>query len=337
MNIKLLDCQPDDLVTLPARGNETAQIHVFEAQSIAAINAAIAARRPLLVRGEPGIGKSQLARAAAVKLERTYVQYVVDSSTESSDLKYQYDAVQRLAEAQIQAALNHVPLDGQQIDHHAIREQLAVKNFVSPGPLWWAFNWEHAKQPELESQLDSTLQFKPPPQFPKHNPDNGCVVLIDEIDKAEPEVPNGLLEALGDGQFNVPGRDEPVEAKGAAPLVIITTNEERSLPQAFIRRCLVLPLKMPDQDQMLGFLVQRGKAHFKQLDAGDLLQTVAQRLIENRNRAQASQLRPLPGQAEYLDLLRAIDGCVQSTRQTPRQILDSIEPYILKKHDGLPT
>lgn len=324
-----LSTKPNTKISLPPRGNETAQVHVFEEESIDAINSAIASHRPLLVRGEPGIGKSQLALAAAAELKRTYIQYVVDASTESDDLKWQYDAVQRLAEAQLQAALSHVGDN----DPERIKNKLAIKNFVSPGPLWWAFDWHNAEQPD---GLDEKRQFTPPPQFPGHKPENGCVLLIDEIDKAEPEVPNGLLEALGDGQFTPPGRERPVETKGNSPLVLITTNEERSLPQAFIRRCLVLPLKMPDEDDLLNFLVERGRAHFNQLDTDDILEQAAERLIANRIQAQEAQLRPLPGQAEYLDLLRAIAGCAEALGDAPKDIIKRIEPYFLRKHDGVP-
>ena len=93
------------------------------------------------------------------------------------------------------------------------------------------------------------------------DPANGCVVLIDEIDKAETDVPNGLLEALGNGEFTPPGRTQPVNAVIEPPLVIVTTNEERELPGAFRRRCLVLHLELPKTRKELGsFLTDRGRA-----------------------------------------------------------------------------
>ena len=99
--MKFLEIEAGTTVRLPARGDLPEQTHVFDADSIRAINTALAARRPLLVRGEPGIGKSQLAKAAAKQLKRPYVQHVVDARTESHDLLWHYDAVARLAEAQL--------------------------------------------------------------------------------------------------------------------------------------------------------------------------------------------------------------------------------------------
>jgi MoxR-like ATPase len=230
-------------------GGMPEQVHVFDQQSIDAINAALAAGRPLLVRGEPGTGKSQLARAAAKVLGRVFVSYVVDSRTESRDLLWQFDAVSRLAEAQLSGALNEDPQQA--------RDRLEVINFVAPGPLWWAFAWNNA------SDQAAKIGQAPYPQTDGGKPDKGCVVLVDEIDKAESDVPNGLLEALGIGQFTPMGRQEPVSAGDPVPLVIITTNEERRLPDAFVRRCMVLHLQLPaSRDKLLHMLIERGRAHF---------------------------------------------------------------------------
>ena len=96
---------PKKPIPLPVRGGPADQVHLFEAEDIQAINAALAAERPLLVRGEPGSGKSQLARAAAQCLGRAFISFTVDSRTESRDLLWEFDAVQRLADAQLTAAL----------------------------------------------------------------------------------------------------------------------------------------------------------------------------------------------------------------------------------------
>lgn len=130
----------------------------------------LAARRPLLVQGEPGIGKSQLAKAVAKQLKRPYVQHVVDARTESRDLLWHYDAVARLAEAQLCGAL------GQR--EGGVRRRLAVGNFPRPGPLWWAFDWWDAARRAGE------IGEGAPPKENDADPANGCVVLIDEIDKA---------------------------------------------------------------------------------------------------------------------------------------------------------
>ena len=98
---------------------------------------------------------------------------------------------------------------------------------------------------------------------------NGCVVLIDEIDKAESDVPNGLLEALGSGRFTPLGQTEAVEVRGEPPLVVITTNEERVLPNAFLRRCLVLELKLPRDDPgLIEHLIGAGGGPFSEVGQG---------------------------------------------------------------------
>jgi len=135
--MSFLNVSPGSKYELACSGSMPEQVHVFEESAIDAVNAALAARRPLLVRGEPGIGKSQLARAAAAALGRAYVSCVVDARTESRDLLWQFDAVTRLAEAQL-AHAGHETAE-------AVRGRLAVRYFVIPGPLWWVFNWESAR------------------------------------------------------------------------------------------------------------------------------------------------------------------------------------------------
>jgi MoxR-like ATPase len=143
--------------------------------------------RPLLVRGEPGVGKTQLAEAAAAVLERAFYPFVVDSRTESRDLLWNFDAVLRLADAQLYATLEK--------NKERLEKELDVRNFVEPGPPWWAFDWESAQH---ASRRGSTPLRNYQNDAYK---DNGWVVLIDEIDKAESDVPNGLLEALESVQF----------------------------------------------------------------------------------------------------------------------------------------
>ena len=320
-------------IPIPATLGRPAQHHVFEADSLHALDAALAARRPLLVYGEPGIGKSQLALAAALRFERAYVHTVLDAHTEARELLWHHDAVARLAEAQLQGAL---PAANEQ----ALRARLKLSRYIRPGPLWWAFNWKSAAD-HLASGL--AIECGPPTQPDKDlcDPGNGCVVLIDEIDKAESDVPNGLLEALGAGGFPVPGQSEPVSASGKPPLVIITSNGERSLPEAFVRRCLVLHLGLPDvAEQPVAFkdqLIGRGRAHFERqlasLDDGDtLLRDAAELLAEDRLHAQQNQWRPLPGQAEYLDLLRAVLEVSAASGDGWRDVLGRISDFVLKKH-----
>lgn len=310
-------------VDLPKDNGSQKSVHLFDEPSRWAIQAALAANRPLLVRGEPGVGKSQLAQAAAVGLKRPFLSTVVDIRTESQDLLWTFDAVQRLAQAQISAAMK-VKNPG---------EWLAESKFIHPGKLWWAFDWEGAKtQAELvgDGVPDSPEGWKPA---------DGCVLLIDEIDKAESDVPNGLLEALGARSFPVRGRCEPVTMTGQPPLVVITTNEDRVLPNAFIRRCLVLHLELPAEDAALrDFLVARGEAHERELDRAFLTEA-ADRLIAERNAAKAKHVRPLPGQAEYLDLIRAVASICDADKRKklkPGDVLARIKDFVLMKNVGAP-
>lgn len=292
-------------------------VHVFDEKSALAINAAIDAKRPLLVRGEPGTGKSQLALAAAHQLGRAFVSRVVDSETEARELFWTLDAVERLARAQVIGAIGAT-------SEAAVRELLDESRFVSPGPLWWTFDWVDAEKQASEGGGARPLQPE------GWSPELGVVLLIDEIDKADSSVPNGLLEALGNGQFPGPGKHGPVRRKGAAPLVVITTNEERALPDAFLRRCLVLQLSMPrEEKELVAFLTARGKAHFPRMPPS-VLEKAAVLLAGDRARLLERGLSP-PGQAEYLDLLRAVAEHGKR-KDEQEKLLDQIAEFALKKH-----
>ena len=314
--LALLDVEPGSSRELPPRGALPAQAHVFEKPSIDAVNAALAARRPLLVRGEPGTGKSQLAYAAAVALGRAYVAEAIDRRTEPRDLKWRFDAVARLAEAQIQAALGG--------DSQQVRERLAEDRFLHPGVLWWAFNWAsaHAQAKAVGAAL--------PPPVAGCDPGNGAVVLLDEIDKADASVPNGLLEAFGEGRFQPPGGPEVVLDPDRPPLVVITTNEERSLPDAFLRRCLVLHLELPTEErELVEHLVRRGRVHFPGVGT-EVLERAARLLAGDRRELVDRGLAP-PGQAEYLDLLRAVTA--QATAKKKQlDLLETVAGFTLRKH-----
>jgi MoxR-like ATPase len=318
--LRLLAVEAGSSRELPGRGALPPQAHVFEKDSIDAVNAALAARRPLLVRGEPGTGKSQLAYAAAVALERAYVTEAVDRRTEPRDLKWRFDAVARLAEAQIQAVLGG--------DGDGVRERLAERLFVHPGALWWAFDW-----PSALAQAKA-VGAEPPPVAPGCDPANGAVVLVDEIDKADASVPNGLLEAFGEGRFKPPGCPEVVLDAERPPLVVITTNEERALPDAFLRRCLVLHLELPSgESALVEHLVGRGRVHFPGT-APEVLEKAAQLLVRDRLAVLGSGLAP-PGQAEYLDLLRAVLGQTAGkgkVKEKQLSLLDTLARFTFRKH-----
>jgi MoxR-like ATPase len=145
-------------------------------------------------------------------------------------------------------------------------------------------------------------------------------------------VPNGLLEALGQGQFATPWGEAIAAPKTAvAPLVVITTNEERALPDAFVRRCLVLHLAWPsERKDLVAALVERGRAHFPRA-ARDLLDLAATMVAEDREIVAARGVCP-PGGAEFLDLLRAVLTQWPKDRTKQREGLERIRGFALRKH-----
>lgn len=300
--------------------------HLYKPEDIVAINAALAINRPLLIFGEPGIGKSQLAKAVAHELGRVFLPFVCDAHTESRDLLWQFDAVERLADAQVQGTL---PIEE--------RNDLSVKNYIVPQSLWWGLNWNSA--------LSTTKGKNSVPIYDEENcnPEKGCVILIDEIDKAATAVPNGLLEVLGDRRFQPQGMEAVCsDPKGVAPLVIISSNDERKLPNAFIRRCLVLHLDFPKiKNDQINFLVERGTANFPtfaklsvkndQNEDCSLLRLAAEMLVVDRAASLSKHLYPLPGQAEYFDLLRAVQELHAAGRGEPQELLSQLRPYTLDK------
>ena len=315
--LKLLT-DPGEAIKLAESGSMPAEWHVFEKRTIDAVNGALAAGRPLLVRGDPGVGKSQLARAAAQQLGRAFISYVVDSRTESRDLLYSFDAVQRLADAQI---CGHLYRD----DIPRARQELDETKYLRPGPFWWAFDWKNASE---RVQHLPNLRRETPKNWTQTD---GCTVLIDEIDKGERDVPNGLLEVLGAREFTPHGTAERIKMTGTPPLVVITTNAERILPDAFLRRCLVLSLTLPsDRDELVAALVERGAAHFSEAH-NTVLQAAAELVADERV---ATTETPRPGQAEFLDLVRAT---LEIGKDAAEQIsaLDVIKPFLLQKRSGL--
>ncbi|MCH7726792.1 MAG: AAA family ATPase, partial [Planctomycetes bacterium] len=222
--MSFLQIKSDQCVELDVRDDGTRRVHVFDDDSILAANMAWAAERPLLVRGEPGVGKSQLAEAVARHTNRKFISFVVDSKTEARDLLWRFDAVKRLADAQLIGAMGRELSAGKpesedqqmQTIRQCVNVDLAEGQYIKPGPLWWAFDWQSAQSQDEISHANSP--------YPGYigDPANGCVVLIDEIDKAESDVPNGLLAALGAQEFQPFGLDTPVRQGENRPLVIIT-------------------------------------------------------------------------------------------------------------------
>lgn len=302
-------------VPLKAYGSQSACTHLLDRDCALAINAALATGRPLLLRGEPGTGKSQLARAAAALLERNFLLHAVDARTETRDLLYTVDAVSRLAQAQV---LGVTRKRGQ-----AALDTIALKRFVRPGPIWWAYEPSSAR----------SCQPNDPP-IAKADEEAGVVLLIDEIDKADPSVPNGLLDAFGSGCFHVDGLGT-IKVGTQPPLVILTTNEERTLPDAFVRRCLVLHINLPElplhKAKFVAFLKERALAHFQDPMPDDTVLTSAAELIVKARIDPMRRDHCPPGVAEYLDLVRA----VIKLRDTPPEqckLLDEIEALSTRKH-----
>lgn len=168
-----------------------------------AVNAAVALERPLLVKGEPGTGKTVLAFEIAKALDRPLIQWHVKSTTKAQQGLYEYDAVARLRDSQL----------GDERVHD-------IKNYINKGKLWKSFDADH----------------KP-------------VLLIDEIDKADIEFPNDLLLELDRMEFHVYETKETIAARHR-PIVIITSNNEKELPDAFLRRCFFHYIRFPDEDVM---------------------------------------------------------------------------------------
>lgn len=309
-----LTIKPGQTEKLSIPGSHLEAAHLFDEDQIAAVNAALGAGRPLLVRGEPGIGKSQMARAVAKVLGRTYLPFVTDARSESRDLLWSFDAVARLADAQAQRGGG----DG--------GRSLPVENYIRPGVLWWAFDWENAAK-QTKDKLPVTAKRD------GGKPENGSVVLIDEIDKADSDLPNGLLEALGVGSFEVRDQNKPVQisSKTPAPLIIITTNEERALPDAFIRRCMVLDMALPRLEEAVrNHMIKIGKVHFGEELSEDVLEAAARMVAEEREFAKENHWRPLPGQAEYIDLLRSVHAQADNPKAR-LSLLDTVGAFVLHK------
>lgn len=302
---------PDNTIALPPVGRLQESVHVFSERERLAIDMALTTGRALLVRGEPGAGKSQLARAAAAALGRPFVRSVVDARTESSDLLWHFDRVARLARAQIIQALGKA---------EQAEEELAPHKFVTPGPLWRALSWKSA-------EVLNRWPHNPPAGW---QPAQGIVLLIDEIDKADSSVPSGLLSVLGEGTFATPGGAE-IACDNGQPLVVITTNEDRMLPDAFVRRCLVLQIRLPEtRSELANWLCARGRAHFPYATP-ELLEKAAELVHGMREKARRAGMCP-PGLAEYIDLLRAVHEWDADSEAARLDLLDRLAPFALDKH-----
>jgi MoxR-like ATPase len=216
-----------------------------------AVNAALTLQRPLLIKGEPGTGKTMLAEEVAKALNMPLLQWHIKSTTKAQQGLYEYDAVSRLRDSQL--------------GEERVRD---IQNYILKGVLWQAFT-----------------------------ADEPVVLLIDEIDKADIEFPNDLLRELDRMEFYVYETREMVSAKHR-PLVIITSNNEKELPDAFLRRCFFHYIKFPDKDTMKEIV----DVHFPKLK-NELLAQALQTFYEVR---EVNGLKKKPSTSELIDWLKLL-------------------------------
>ncbi|MDW3097050.1 MAG: MoxR family ATPase [Alphaproteobacteria bacterium] len=216
-----------------------------------AVNAAITLERPLLVKGEPGTGKTVLAEQIATSLGVPMITWNIKSTTKAHQGLYEYDAITRLRDSQL--------------GDERVKD---IKNYINKGKLWEAFDANEK-----------------------------VVLLIDEIDKADIEFPNDLLQELDRMEFYVYETDEVIKAK-ERPIVIITSNNEKELPDAFLRRCFFHYIKFPDADTM-GQIVD---VHFDNLKER-LVKEALDVFYEMRD---VPGLKKKPSTSELLDWLKLL-------------------------------
>ena len=246
--------------------------YVYTEQIVLAVNVAMATTRPLLVLGPAGSGKSSLAPDIARRMGWDLYPEVISSRTEAKDLLWRFDALRRLRDAQIGDSNND------------------LKRYVRPGTLWRAFD------PKSAADFEGAMKRTPL--------NRGAVVLLDEIDKAEPDTPNDLLVPLGAGTFTVTDVEpalEIVNRRTQRPLVVITSNRERDLPPAFVRRCVALQLQAPSAKR----LVAIATAHFGAQPA-ELHERLWRYFRDARRDADRDDVA-LPSTAEYLDAVYAAE------------------------------
>src|SRR5690554_4465809 len=216
-----------------------------------AVNAAITLQRPLLIKGEPGTGKTLLAEEMASSLGMKLIPWHIKSTTKAQQGLYEYDAVSRLRDSQLGSEKVH-----------------DISNYIKPGKLWQAFTAE--QQP---------------------------VLLIDEIDKADIEFPNDLLHELDQMEFHVYETGEHVRAE-QRPIVIITSNNEKELPDAFLRRCFFHYIRFPEPETLAAIV----DVHFPNIQPRLLAQAL-EVFFELR---EAPRLKKKPSTSELLDWLKLL-------------------------------
>ena len=219
------------------------------------VNAAITLKRPLLVKGEPGTGKTMLAEEVAAALDLPLLQWHIKSTTKAQQGLYEYDAVSRLRDSQLSDVT-----DGERVKD--------INNYIIKGVLWQAFT-----------------------------ADEPVALLIDEIDKADIEFPNDLLREIDRMEFYCYETRQLIKAKHR-PLVFITSNNEKELPDAFLRRCFFHYIKFPDANTMRAIVA----VHFPDLKK-ELLSAAMKTFFDVRN---LPGLKKKPSTSELLDWLKLL-------------------------------
>ncbi len=304
--------------------------YVFSDAMAIAIDVALATDRPLLVSGNPGCGKSRLAEAVAVVQGWSLLSRTVTSRTRLETLTAEVDQLRRLNDAQARGEHQQLRPDGY---------------YLNPGIFWWAFDPDGARRRGLapDQALEHKVQLDHPgtQRAPALGQVAGTVLLIDEIDKAEPDLPNDLLEPLDRRRFDLPDGFsahrtdgdhtfiQAPESAGLRLLTIITTNRERDLPQAFLRRCILLEIPDPERDR----LVEIAGHHYPDGDR-DRMEQIAMLLLDLRKQAQNQQVRS-PGIAEMLDAVQACEELGIPVDKGPDSIWSHIERAVLAKEPAL--
>ena len=303
---------PTDLPVFRRGDQPPAKGYVYDAggRIALAVNVALVTGRPLLVRGRPGTGKSSLAADVAQKLRWRFYSRTVTSRTRARDLLWSYDAVRRLNDANANKAKDPVA-------------------YVTPEVLWWAFSPEKAATRGLsEEELAKREIFRLEDPSPRPGP--RAVVLLDEIDKADPDLPNDLLTPLGSLHFTVAEVDGgPRVDSQDPPLVVVTTNEERDLPEAFIRRCVVLTVPDADPERMK----EVARAHYAD-DATDALLGEVLKAYKGIRAGRAAEEHD-PSLAEFLDAVGA--AIALGAREDGDERWNRIIEFTLKKSASTPT
>jgi MoxR-like ATPase len=249
-----------------------------------AVNAAIALERPLLIKGEPGTGKTVLAYEVAKALGADLITWHIKSTTKAAQGLYEYDAVTRLRDSQL--------------GDERVKD---VRNYIKKGKLWEAFT--HATRP---------------------------VLLIDEIDKADIEFPNDLLQELDRMEFYVYETDETIKA-AVRPVVIITSNNEKELPDAFLRRCFFHYIRFPDEETMNAIV----EVHYP----GIKQKLVAEALRVFYDMRKVPGLKKKPSTSELLDWLKLLmveDIDETLLRETdPKKLVPPLHGALLKNEQDV--